>query len=79
MFSASVGLTSSTIAAEAAAKPTPRRTSKHSSAPLEVGLGVLDDAAEVVERRAQRLEHRGHLGLDRQAAEVAAPGDPQRR
>ena len=46
---------------------------------VEVRLGVLDDAAEVGERRAARLQHRGHLGVDRQAAEVAAPGDPQRR
>ena len=45
----------------------------------EVGLGVLDDAAEVLQRGAALLQHGGDLGLDRQPAEVAAPGDPQAR
>ena len=77
VFSASVGLTSSTIAPYAPAKPTPRRTSKHSSAPAKSGSASSTTTAEVDQRRPELLQHRGHRGVDRQAAEVAAPGDPQ--
>src|SRR5262245_66605460 len=41
----------------------------------DVGFAVLDPAAERLERRALRVEHLRHAAVDRQPAEVAAPGD----
>ena len=40
----------------------------------QIRVGVLDFAAEARERRAARLEHGGGARVDRQAAEVSAPG-----
>ena len=73
----SSGSTSSMIDGERAGELTPRSDVERLVGAAEVRLGVLDDAAERLERRPPRLEHRGHPRLDRQPAEVAAPGDAQ--
>ena len=56
-------------------KPSARSVSNASVAPREVGLGVLDDAAELCKDLSLRFENRGHARIHRQAAEIAAPGD----
>ena len=43
----------------------------------EVRLGVLDDAAERLQRRAALFEDGRDGGVDRQATDMAAPGDPE--
>ncbi len=46
---------------------------EHLGRARKIGLGVLDDAAEVLEGATRGLERRGHGGLDGKAAERPAP------